>query len=48
MRLDFPVDQQTQTVLGEILAQSEMRVFRRAPAPLRRPAALRNRNSVGS
>jgi hypothetical protein len=47
MRLDFPVDQQTQTVLGEILAQSEMRVFRRAPASMRRPATLRKRNSVG-
>ena len=48
MRLDFPVDQQTQTVLGEILAQSEMRVFRRAPASIKRPATLRRRNSVGS
>ena len=48
MRLDFPVDQQTQTVLGEILAQSEMRVFRRAPASIKCPATLRRRNSVGS
>lgn len=48
MRLDFPVDQQTQTVLGEILAQSEMKVYRRAPASMRRRATLRKRNSVGS
>ena len=48
MRLDFPVDQQTRTVLGEILAQSEMRVFRRAPASIKRPATLRRKNSVGS
>ncbi len=48
MRLDFPVDQQTQAVLGEILAQSEMKVFRRAPASMRRPATLRQRKSVRS
>lgn len=48
MRLDLPVDQHTQAVLGEILAQSELRVFRRAPASLTRPATLRSRNSVGS
>ena len=48
MRLDIPVDQQTQTVLGEILAQSELRVMRRAPASMRRPAALRRRKPVGS
>jgi hypothetical protein len=35
-------------VLGEILAQSELRVFRRAPASMRRPTTLRRRNSVGS
>ena len=47
MRLDIPVDQQTQTVLGEILAQSELRLMRRAPASMRRPAKLRRRRSVG-
>ena len=48
MRLDIPVDQQTQTVLGEILAQSDLRVMRRAPASMRRPAALRRRKQVAS
>ena len=47
MRLEIPVDQETQTVLGEILAQSEMKVLRRAPASIRRPAKLRNRKPVG-
>ena len=48
MRLDIPVDQQTQAVLGEILAQSELKVKRRAPASIRRPATLRRRKPVGS
>ena len=48
MRLDIPVDQQTQVVLGEILAQSELKVMRRAPASMRRPATLRRRKPVGS
>ena len=48
MRLDIPVDQQTQAVLGELLAQSELRIKRRAPASMRRPAKLRQRKSVGS
>lgn len=47
MRLDIPVDQQTQTVLGEILAQSELRLMRRAPASMRKPATLRRRKPVG-
>jgi hypothetical protein len=46
MRLDIPVDRQTQTVLGEILAQSGLRVMRRAPASMRRRAALRQRKLV--
>ena len=48
MRLDIPVDQQTQAVLGELLAQSELRIKRRAPASMLRPAKLRQRKSVGS
>ena len=48
MRLDIPVDQQTQTVLGELLAQSELRIKRRAPASMRRPATLRRRKPAGS
>ena len=48
MRLHIPVDQQTQVVLGEILAQSELKVMRRAPASMRRPATLRRRKPVGS
>ena len=48
MRLDIPVDQQTQTVLGELLAQSELRIKRRAAASMRRPAKLRQRKPVGS
>ena len=48
MRLDLPVDRHTQNVLGEILAQSDMRVMRRAPASMRRPAARRLRKSAKS
>jgi hypothetical protein len=48
MRLGLPVDQQTQTVLGEILAQSELKVFRKAPASMRRPATLRKRKTAQS
>lgn len=35
MHLDMPVDQRTQAVLGEILSQSEWRIWRRAPRTLR-------------
>ena len=48
MRLDIPVDQQTQAVLGELLAQSELRIKRRAPASMRRPAKLRQRKPAES
>ena len=48
MRLDIPVDQQTRTVLGEILAQSELKIMRRAPASMLRPAKLRRRKPVES
>lgn len=43
MHLDMPVDQRTKSVLGELLAQSEWRVWRRMPAPLRGRAARRVR-----
>jgi len=46
MHLDIPVDRRTQTILGEMLAQSEWRVMRRAPAPLRRLRARKNRKPV--
>lgn len=35
MHLDMPVDQRTQAVLGEILSQSEWRIWRRASRTLR-------------
>ena len=42
MRMDMPVDQRTRAVLGEILSQSEWRLWRRSPRPLRRvPSSAR-------
>jgi hypothetical protein len=38
MQMDMPVDQRTRAVLGEILSQSEWRLWRRAPRSLRREA----------
>ncbi len=38
MHLDMPVDRRTRAVLGEILSQSEWRLWRRAPRSLRREA----------
>lgn len=35
MDLDMPIDERTRAVLGELLAQSEWRVLRRAPQPFR-------------
>ena len=35
MHLDIPLDRQTQTVLGEMLAQSEWRILRRSAKSLR-------------
>lgn len=35
MHLDMPIDRRTRTVLGEILAQSEWRVWRRLDRPAR-------------
>ena len=46
MHLDIPVDRRTQTILGEMLAQSEWRILRRAPTPLRRVRARKNRKPV--
>lgn len=46
MHLDIPVDRQTQTILGEMLAQSEWRVLRKAKAPLRRAGARADREPV--
>lgn len=34
MRLDVPVDRKTRTVLSELLAQSEWRIWRRPKRPL--------------
>jgi hypothetical protein len=46
MHLDIPVDRRTQTILGEMLAQSEWRVLRKATAPLRRAGARADREPV--
>jgi len=46
MHLDIPVDRRTQTVLGEMLAQSEWRVLRRATTPLRRARSRAKRKPV--
>ncbi len=45
MRLELPVDQRTRAVLGELLSQSEVRLWRRAPRSLRQ-AASRPRKPV--
>ncbi len=47
MHLDIPVDKKTKSVVGEMLAQSELRVLRRAKNPILQ-AARRKRNPVGS
>lgn len=41
LNLDMPIDRQTQAVVGEILSQSEWRMWRRARQPLK--PRLRNR-----
>ena len=46
MQLEMPVDQRTRAVLGEILAQSEWRLWRRAARPLRSEARARSRRPV--
>ena len=47
MHLDIPVDKQTKSVVGEMLAQSELRILRRAKAPLHK-INRRLRNPAGS
>jgi hypothetical protein len=44
VHFDLPVDHKTHTVLGELLSQSEWRIWRRAPAMLRERSAARNRS----
>lgn len=46
MQLELPVDRRTRTVLGELLAQSELRVWRRAPQPLGLKQRARKRKTV--
>jgi hypothetical protein len=46
MHMEIPVDRRTQTVLGELLAQSEWRISRRATTPLQRPKSRRTRKPV--
>lgn len=46
MHLDIPLDQRTRTVLGEMLAQSEWHVFRRANTPLDLKKTHRSRRPV--
>ena len=47
MHLDMPIDQRTRVVLGEMLSQSEWRVFRRARQPLKKqPQRTRTRKVV--
>jgi hypothetical protein len=46
MHLDIPVDRRTQTILGEMLAQSEWRILRRATTPLSRARTRTKRKPV--
>ncbi len=46
MELEMPIDHQTRQVLGELLAQSDWRVMRRAPEPLRPRRPKRTRKSL--
>jgi hypothetical protein len=43
LHLDLPMDRQTQAIVGEMLSQSEMRLWRRTREPLR--SRLKNRVS---
>jgi hypothetical protein len=47
MHLELPVDQRTRAVLGELLSQSEWRVWRRAREPFGAHGNKRSRNPVG-
>ncbi len=45
LELEVPVNQRTRTILGEMLAQSRWRIWRRAPQPLQpSPAPRRQAN----
>lgn len=48
MHLDMRLDKRTQTVLGEMLAQSEWRVLRRTATPIQRAGRSRTRNPTAS
>lgn len=41
MTLEMPIDQRTRTVIGEILSQSQWRLWRRASRPFREKTAAR-------
>lgn len=48
LHLDLPINDRTRTVLGEMLSQSEFRVWRRPSEPLRgrrAPSAPQSRNA---
>lgn len=46
VHFDMPVDHKTYAVLGEILSQSEWRIWRRAPTVLRRHRPGRSQSPV--
>lgn len=46
MDLELPTDPRTRTIMGELLVQSEWRIFRRAATPLKARARTRARKSV--
>ena len=46
VHFDMPVDHKTHAVLGEILSQSEWRIWRRAPTLLRRRRPGRSQSPV--
>jgi len=45
LNLDMPIDRRTQTVVGEILSQSEWRIWRRARQPLKPRVRTRVKSS---
>ena len=47
VHFDMPVDQKTHAVLGEMLSQSEWRIWRRAPSLLRRRRPGHSQSPVG-
>jgi len=46
MELEMPVDQRTRAVLGELLAQSDWRILRRAAQPFRPNRSRTKRKSA--